>query len=48
MQIHQRAVAHDLRLVSFDKADAAHVRGQSVNVIDLAGSLDTVLQLRQI
>jgi hypothetical protein len=48
MQVHQRVVAHDVGLVRLDEADAAHVRGQVVDLVDVARGLETGVEAPQV
>jgi hypothetical protein len=43
MQVHERVVADDDGLVALDEADAAHVGGQSVDLVDAARRLEAVV-----
>src|ERR1044072_9099570 len=48
MQIDERVVANDDGLVRFDEADAAHVRGEAVDLVDAFSCLQTVVCDRHI
>src|SRR6266436_436912 len=48
MQIHERAIAHDLGLVTLDKSDPAHVRSQAIDMVNAARGLQAAFPLRQI
>src|SRR5688500_663032 len=48
MQIDQRVVANDDGFVGFDKADAAHVCGKTVDLVDAFSCFQTVVGEREI
>src|ERR1043165_10197895 len=48
MKIDHRIVAHDYSFVCFNEADAAHIWGQPIDLLDIGSCLETVLPAPQI
>ena len=48
MEIDKRVVANNYGLVRFDKTDAAHVRGETVDLVDAFSRFQTAVSVREV